>query len=158
MPLFSWAVLRSVSHCLCSPIFLQSAINRMTKNISCPNIAVSGEALSTVRWVDQTAHALSGKKTSMSLAFTELAILISAVRNIFVKTAWIPSCIAFTCGFLKLVSLCFLSYVLPRARKWGLNLLPLLYIKYQQRGYLLNQVLYTRLLIYADDLSNVVSD
>jgi hypothetical protein len=47
--------------------------------------------------------------------------------------------IAFTCGFLTLVGLPFMPYVLHRAQKWSLNLLPLLYIKYQQCWYLLNQ-------------------
>ncbi len=103
------------------------------------------------------AHAVSNKKTSMSLAFTVSAISSWDVRNMFQRTAWICSNIAFDCGFLTLVGLCFIPYVLHRGRKWSLNLLPLLYIKYQQYGYLLNQVLYTKLLIWAELLSKVVS-
>jgi hypothetical protein len=40
------------------------------------NIAALGEALSTVWWVEQMAHAASDRKTSVSLAFTNLAISV----------------------------------------------------------------------------------
>ena len=56
------------------------------------------------------AHAASDKKTSMSLGFTESAISISAVRSMFITTAWIRSSIAFACGFLTLVGLRFMPY------------------------------------------------
>jgi hypothetical protein len=80
-------MLRLVINCLCSPVLFQSAMNGMSKSMSHPNIAAPGEALSTVWWVEQMAHAASDKKMSMSLGFTELAILISAVFNMFIKTA-----------------------------------------------------------------------
>ncbi len=102
------------------------------------------------------AHAAADKKTSMSLGFSELAILISAVRSMFITTAWIRSSIAFSCGFLTLVGLRFMSYESHRARKWSLNLLPLLSIIKRHLGYLLNQVLYIRLLICAEDLSILI--
>ncbi len=63
------------------------------------------------------AHAASERKTLMSLGFTELAILISAVRSMFITTAWIRSSIAFACGFLTLVSLRFMPYESHRAQK-----------------------------------------
>ncbi len=132
-------------------------MNGMLKSMFLPNIAAPGEAFSTVWYVEQMTHAASDKKTLMSLAFTNLVVSSSAVRNMFVKTAWIRSSIAFAWAFLTLVGLRFIPYVLHRAWKWSLNLLPLLYIKYWQWGYLLNQVLYTRLLICVDDLSKVVS-
>ncbi len=47
-------LLRSVSCCLCSPIFFQSAMNIMSKSMSHPNIAAPGEAFSTVWKVEQT--------------------------------------------------------------------------------------------------------
>jgi hypothetical protein len=87
LPLFSWAVLRSVSLYLCSPIFFQSAMNGMSKSISHPNIAAPGEAFNTIWWVEQMAHAASAKKMSMSLALTNLAISSSAARSMFVNTA-----------------------------------------------------------------------
>ena len=74
------------------------------------------------------AHAASDKKTSMSMVFTESAILISAVRSIVITTAWIRSSIAFVCGFLTLVGLRFMPYESHRARKWSLNSLPLSYL------------------------------
>ena len=73
---------RSVSYCLCSPIFFQSAMNGMSKSMSCQNIASLGEALSIVWWVEQMAHAASDRKMLMSLCFTGSAILISAVCNV----------------------------------------------------------------------------
>ncbi len=88
------------------------------------------------------------------LGFIVSAISSSDVRNMFPRTAWICYNIAFACGFLTLVGLRFnIPYVSHRNWKWSLNTLPLLYIIYQQRGYLLNQVLYTRLLIWAELLS-----
>ncbi len=86
------------------------------------------------------AYVASDKKTSTSLAFMVLAISSSDVRNMFPRTAWICSSIAFACGFLTLVGIHFIPYVSHRDGKWSLNLLPLLYIMYWQRGYLLNQV------------------
>jgi hypothetical protein len=59
-------------------------MNRMSKRMSHLNIAAPGGALSTVWLVEQMAHAAADRKTSMSLGFTELAISISAGRNIFV--------------------------------------------------------------------------
>ncbi len=61
-------------------------MHRMSKSISCPNIAAPGEALSTVWWVKKMGHAASDRKTSMSLGFTELAISISAMLNMFITT------------------------------------------------------------------------
>jgi hypothetical protein len=58
----------------------------MSKSMSHENIAAPGEALSTVWWVEQTAPAASDRNTSKSLDFTELAISISAVHNIFITT------------------------------------------------------------------------
>jgi hypothetical protein len=67
--------------------FFQSAMNRMSKSMSRPNIAALGEAFSTVWWVEQMVHAASDRKTLVSLGFTELVILISAVHNMFITTA-----------------------------------------------------------------------
>ncbi len=46
--MFSQAVSQSVSRCLCSPIFFQSAMNGKPKSMSRPNIAAPGEAFNTV--------------------------------------------------------------------------------------------------------------
>ena len=46
-----------------------------------------------------------------------------------------------------------MPYVSHKASKWSLNSLPLSYITCWQRGYRLNQVLFTKVLIIADDLS-----
>jgi hypothetical protein len=62
-------------------------MNGTLKSMSHPNIAAPGETFSTVWKVEQMAHAASDKKTSMSLSFANLAISISAVRNMFLKTA-----------------------------------------------------------------------
>ncbi len=62
-------------------------MNGMSNNMSRPNIAAPGEAFNTVQWVEQMTHAVSDKKTSMSLAFTNSAILGLAVRSMFVNTA-----------------------------------------------------------------------
>ncbi len=77
-------------------------MNGMSNNISHPNIAAPGEALSTVWWVERMAHAASDKKMSMSLGFTISAILSLDVRNMFPMMARIRSSIAFACGFLTL--------------------------------------------------------
>ncbi len=57
------------------------------------------------------AYAASDKKISMSLGFTELAILISDARSMFITTAWIRSSIAFASGFLTLVGLRFMRMI-----------------------------------------------
>ena len=133
-------------------------MNGILNSMSLPNIAAPSEALSIVWSIEQMAHAASDRKMLMSLGFTELAISISAVHSLFITTAWIRSrMIAFPLGFSTLVGLCFMPYESHKARKWSLNLLPLLYIKYQNCGYLLNQVLYTRLLIFAEELSKIIS-
>ena len=75
------------------------------------------------------AHAASDKKMLTSLGFTESAISISAVRSMFMTTAWIRSSIAFACGFLTLVGLRFMPCESHRAQKGSLNSLPLSYIK-----------------------------
>jgi hypothetical protein len=62
-------------------------MNGMSKSMSHPNIAAPGEAFSTGWWVEQMAHTMSDKKTSMSLAFTNSAISSLAVRSMFVITA-----------------------------------------------------------------------
>ncbi len=85
--LFSWAVLRSVSLCLCSPTIFQSAMNRMSNSISHPNITAPGEAFKSVWWVEQMTRAASAKKMLISLALTDLAISSSAVYSMFVNTA-----------------------------------------------------------------------
>ncbi len=56
-----------------------------------------------------------------------------------------------------MVGLRLMPYESHRARKWSLNSLPLSYIKYRHRGYLLNQVVYTKLLICTEVLSNYKS-
>ncbi len=98
--------------------FFQSAMNGRPQSISCPNIAALGEALSTVWWIEQMAHAVSHRKILMSLGFTELSISLSALCNKFITTAWIRSSIAFACGFLTLTGLCLMPYVLHGAWKW----------------------------------------
>jgi hypothetical protein len=62
-------------------------MNGVSNSISHPNIAAPGEALSTVWWVEQTAHAASDRKISMSLVFTYLAISSSDVLDMFPRTA-----------------------------------------------------------------------
>jgi hypothetical protein len=62
-------------------------MNGMSNIISHPNITVPGEALSTDWWVERTAHAVSNKKTSMSLDFTVSAISSLDVHNMFPMTA-----------------------------------------------------------------------
>ena len=62
-------------------------MNRISKSMSHPNIAAPGEAFNNVWLVEQMAHAASDKKTSLSLAFTNLAILSLAVLSMFVNTA-----------------------------------------------------------------------
>jgi hypothetical protein len=78
---------RSVSFCLCSPIFSQSAMNKMSNSMSHPNIAATGEAFNTVWWVEQMAQAASDKMMSMSLALADLAISSLAMLCMFVNTA-----------------------------------------------------------------------
>jgi hypothetical protein len=75
------------------------------------------------------AHAASGRKMLMSLGFAESFVLISTVRSMFIRPAWIHSSVAFACGFLTLVGLRFMPYESHRAWKWSLNSLPLSYIK-----------------------------
>jgi hypothetical protein len=71
------------------------------------------------------AHAASARKMLMSLALTDSAILSLAVCSMFVNTASMHPSIAFACGFLMLVGLCVMPYVLHRAQKSNLNSLPL---------------------------------
>jgi hypothetical protein len=131
-------------------------MKRKSNRMSCPNIAAPGMAFNTLWWVEQMAYAASDKKMLMSLVLTNLALLSLAVRSMFVKTARIRSTsIAFALGFLILVGLRYMPYVVHRARKCSLNSLPLSYIKYQQQGYLLNQHVHTRLLICADVISKI---
>jgi hypothetical protein len=66
------------------------------------------------------AHAASDKKTSMSLAFTVLAISSSDVHNMFSRTACIHSSIAFACGFLILNTGWLTLY--PICISWGSEL------------------------------------
>jgi hypothetical protein len=58
----------------------------MLKSMSCPKMAAPGEALSTVGYVEQIAHAVLSRKTSTSLGVAESAISNSAVRSICPKT------------------------------------------------------------------------
>jgi len=58
----------------------------MSNNISRPNIAEPGEALSTVWYVEQMAHAASCIYASMSLAVTVSAISNWAVLSMCIST------------------------------------------------------------------------
>jgi hypothetical protein len=62
-------------------------MNGMSKIMSHPNIAAPAEALSTVWWVEQMAHVACDRMMLKSLDFTEFAISISDVRNMFITTA-----------------------------------------------------------------------
>ncbi len=62
-------------------------MNGMLKSMSRLNLAAPGEALSTVLQVEQMAHVASNKKMSISLAFTNSAILSLDVCNMFPRTA-----------------------------------------------------------------------
>ncbi len=58
-------------------------MNGMSKSMFCP----IGEAFNSVWWAERMVHVASDKKTPMSLAFTDLAMLSSAVGSMFVGTA-----------------------------------------------------------------------
>ncbi len=64
---------------------------------------------------------------------------------------------AFACGFLIVVGLCFMPYESHNVSKCNLNSNLLLYIKYRNLGYLHNQILLTNQLIRSDDLSKICS-
>jgi hypothetical protein len=99
------------------------------------------------------------EKTSTSSGFTDLAISSSAVHNIYAETWCMRSNIAFTCGFLIMVSLILILYDSHRYSKFSLNSLPFLYIniKYQHRGYRLNQILLTNCAMQLELSSKVSS-
>jgi hypothetical protein len=63
----------------------------------------------------------------------------------------------FARGFLTVVGLCLIPYDSHRHLKCSLNSLPLLYIKWQHRGYLHNQVLFTNLAMRSEVLSKISS-
>ncbi len=67
------------------------------------------------------------------------------------------SSIAFAWGFLTLVGLCLMPYESHRASNWSLNSFLLSWIMCWQQGYLLNQVLLTKVLIMLEDLSKYTS-
>jgi hypothetical protein len=67
--LFSWALLRSVSICLLSPI-LSSPLCKVCQITYPVQIAEPGEALSTVWYVERMAHDASCIYASMSLVIT----------------------------------------------------------------------------------------
>ncbi len=64
---------------------------------------------------------------------------------------------AFACGFLVMVGIRFMPQELHNVSNCNLNSGLLLYIKWQHRGYLHNQILLTNQLIQSDDLSKVSS-
>ena len=66
--------------------------------------------------------------------------------------------IAFACGFLTVVGLCFIPYDSHRCSKCNLNLDLLSYIKYCHHGYLINQVLFTNCVILLELLSKISSN
>jgi hypothetical protein len=103
------------------------------------------------------AHAALSIKTSTSSGTTDLAISNSTVRSICPITWCTRSNIAFACGFLTVVGLRLIPYESHRCSKCNLNSLPLSYIKYLQRGYLHNQVLFTRRAMRSELLSNMSS-
>jgi hypothetical protein len=61
-------------------------MNGMSKSISCPKIAAPGEAFNTVWYVEQIAHAALLMNVSISAVSTDLAMSISEVRIIFLRT------------------------------------------------------------------------
>ncbi len=79
-------LLRSVWCCLQSPNFFQSAMNGMSKSMSHPNIAATGEAFNTVWYVEQIAHAALSMNVSMSAGSTESAMSSSEVRIMVPRT------------------------------------------------------------------------
>ena len=58
----------------------------MSNNMSQPKIAVPGKTCSTVWLVEQMAHAVSVRNTSMSLGTTVLAMSSSVVQSMVVIT------------------------------------------------------------------------
>ena len=58
----------------------------MSKSISHPNIDAPGEAVDTVWYVEQIAHAALLMNVSISAVSTDLAMSISEVRIIFPRT------------------------------------------------------------------------
>ena len=58
----------------------------MSNSMSLPKIAAPGEALSTMCYVEQTAHVASVRKFDMSLGATVSAMSNSAVRSIVMIT------------------------------------------------------------------------
>ena len=103
------------------------------------------------------AHDAFARSASMSMGATELAMSISEVQAIAITTLCICSSIAFACGFLMLVGFCLTLYESHRASQLSLNSLPLSYIIFLQRGYLLNQHLLNKWLIMNEDLSKYSS-
>jgi hypothetical protein len=103
------------------------------------------------------AHAALSSKTSTSLGVTESAISNSAVRSICTSTWCTHSNIPFAHGFLTMAGLHVIPYDSHWYLKWSLNSLPLSYIKWQHRGYLHNQVLFTNLAIRSEVLSKISS-
>ncbi len=103
------------------------------------------------------AHAALSRKTSTSLGVTESAISNSVVHSICPSTWCTRSNMPFAHGFLTLVGSRLIPYDSHRYSKCSINSLPLLYIKWWQRGYLHNQVLFTNLAIPSEVLSKISS-
>ncbi len=83
---------------------------------------------------------------------------ISEMRIIVPRTWWMHSQMAFACGFLIVVGVCFMPYDSHNVSKCNLNSDLLLYIKYWHLGYLHNQILLTtNQLIWLDYLSKIGS-
>ncbi len=97
------------------------------------------------------------RKTLMSSGVTELARSNSAVHSICPSTWCTRSNMPFACGLLTLVGLHLIPYDSYRYLKCSLNSLPLLYFKWQHRGHLHNQVLFTNLAKRFEVLSKISS-
>ncbi len=101
-------------------------------------------------------HAVLSRKTLTSSGVTDLAISILAVRCICPRTGCTRSNIAFPCGFLTMVGLSAIPFDLHKYSKCSLNSFPLSYTKWQHRGYLHNQVLFTNFAMQSEILSKIL--
>jgi hypothetical protein len=110
-----------------------------------------------VWYVERIAYAALSMNVLMSAGWTESAMSNSEVRIMVSKTWWMRSQMAFACGFLIVVGLCFMPYESHNVSKCNLNSYMLSYIKYWHLGYLHNQILLTNRLIWSDDLSKFSS-
>ncbi len=103
------------------------------------------------------AYAALSRKTLTSSGVTESAVSNSAVRSIWPSTWCTHSNMPFACVFLTVLGLHVIPYDSHRYLKCSLNALPLSYIKWQHRGYLHNQMLFTNLTIRSEVLSKISS-